>query len=668
MNRLLLLMPIFLLPALLHAGEVPVMRLERLPADAAVHTWGDSAHVALHRAAQPRLPTAPSFLDYPGKRDVYTTISEGAYDVTRVDTDVYIDIDNDGVLAVESRVVLVALQDSVQQIEFYLEFPEVLEVSEASGLALEYDKIGDILAVTFADPLPVEEEVELFFSYQGEMNCEVQFMLPTCKVVGPWKYVTHSQFLPYLGTNEVFVGDMTLWISGNDYLEWHGGGTGTFAGSTVDLQAGVKTLRFQHIYPTGLYAWSATKMNTVHSTADEIPISATVQISQIANMGNILSVTQDVLAYYSSIYTYYPWNNLDVIAMPKSFSGGFGPLSSIFVTKGVLDATPDNNSIYGAMSLLSHEIGHEWWGNLVEMADSTAVVLSEGLAEFSSNLFMEQALGDNRYFFVENSMTYTYTVPHDEEPIMISPFVYSSPYYYQVAYQKGATVIDMLRLEIGTQAVLDGLKLMTETYFMEYALPEDLFAVFEEVSGQDLDYFYDQWLAGRGVIRATVGASCSAGTEVCTIYVKQDPAGEHGLFKFNLPVRVYLRDGSTVNHVLRVDDWQISGPLPVQADAVQRIVVDPRRQLARVLRPALAGDIDMNGVVDGADLVHLSFAYQINLVVASDWGEYFYANGRYHDLADIATGEETGPYDGRVNQHDLDYFVEQFGGGIETAR
>jgi hypothetical protein len=659
-----------LLPALLvllasfpaHATSSPVVTLPRLPAEAAVHTWGDSADVDLLRAATPRVPSAPLYLDYPGQRDVYTALPEGAFDVTRVDTDVYIDIDNDGVLTVTAKIVLVALEDSVKQIDFYLEFPEILEVSELNGLPLEYKKVGDILKVTFPVALPVEEEVELFFHYAGEMNCDVQFMLATCKLLGSWKYVTHSQFLPYLGgSGEMFTGDMTLWISGEDYTKWHAGGTGTFAGATVYPEEGVKAIRFQHLFPTGLYAWSASKMNTVHGSAGDIPISATVQNPQMGNVHNILSIVQDVLAYYSEIYTYYPWNNLDVVAMPNSFSGGFGPLSTIFVMKGILDATPDNNSIYGAMSLLSHEIGHEWWGNLVEMADSTAVVLSEGLAEFSSNLFMEQALGGSRYFFIENSMTYTYTVPHDEEPIMVSPFVYSSPYYYQVAYQKGAAVIDMLRLEIGDQAVLDGLKLMTETYFMEYAYPEELFEVFEEVSGQELDYFYDQWMAGRGAIRATVGATCSPGSSECRLKVMQKAANGQSFFQFNLPVRIYRRDGGTTELTMRVDDWEVEEILPVDANDVQRIVVDPRRQLARILRPALLGDVDLNGVVDGADLVHLSFAYQVNLVVASDWGEYFYANSRYHDLADMATDEEPGGYDGRVNQYDLDLYMVQMG-------
>jgi hypothetical protein len=667
MRNLPIAILIFLSPISAKAASY-VVDLPRLPADAALHTWGDSPEVDLLRAATPRVPAAPLFMDYPGQRDVYTALPEGAFDVTRVDTDVYIDIDNDGVLTVETRIALVALEDSVMKLEFYLEFPELLEVSESSGLALEYKKVGDILKVTFQEALPVEEEVELYFHYSGEMDCEVQFMLATCKLVGPWKYVTHSQFLPYLGgPGEIFTGDMTLWISGEGYKKWHAGGTGTSVGSTVYPEQGTKAIRFQHLFPTSLYAWSASKMNSVHGYAGEIPISATAQNPQIGNMHNILSIVQDVLAYYSEVYTYYPWNNLDVVAMPNSFSGGFGPLSTIFVMKGVLDATPDNNSIYGAMSLLSHEIGHEWWGNLVEMADSTAVVLSEGLAEFSSNLFMEQALGGSRYFFVENSMTYTYTVPHDEEPIMVSPFVYSSPYYYQVAYQKGAAVIDMLRLEIGDQAVLDGLKLMTETYFMEYAYPEELFQVFEEVSGQDLDYFYQQWMAGRGVIRAIVGATCAPGSDECRLQVKQKSGNGQGFFQFNLPVRIYLRDGSTTELVLRVDDWEIEEVLPVKADDVQRILIDPRRQLARILRPALPGDIDLNGVVDGADLVHLSFAYQVNLVVASDWGEYFYANSRYHDLADMADDDEPGGYDGRVNQVDLDLYMVQMGIG-ETER
>ncbi len=634
-----------------------------LPSRAALETWGPDMAVEVLRGRELLREAAPlTLLDYPGKRDVYTRISEGEYDVTRVDTDVHIDLDEDGPLYVETRVTLVALEDAVTEMDFYLEFPELLELTAQPDVGLTWDKMGGLLKIDFAEPLPVEEEVVLTFRYQGELDCDVKFMLPTCKVAGAWKYVTHSQFLPYQGSfGEIFVGNMTLWIRGEGYEEWHAGGTGTYTGTVHHAAEGVKEIRFEHIFPTGLYAWSASKMTTVSSAIGDLPLSATVQHGQAGNMGNILGIVQDVIAFYDSVYVKYPWNVLDLVAMPKSFSGGFGPLSTIFVTQSILDASPDGNSYWGAVTLISHEIGHEWWGNLVEMADGTAIILSEGLAEFSSNRFFEHITGGSRWTFVDNNMTYTYTVPHDEEPIMISPYVYASPYYYQVAYQKGAAVIDMLRLEIGDEAVLDGLREMGERYYMEYAYPEELFEVFEEVSGQDLDYFYAQWLEGRGAIIMDVLADCAPGSAACTITLSQDSLGGQGKFEFNLPVRVELLDGTREDFVVRVDDWSKTFVLEVAPAAVRRIFLDPRRQLARIWRPAGPhGDIDLSGVVDGADLLEMSFAYQANLVVASDWGEFFYANPSYNELADVATNDEPGHLDGRINQADLDVLLSNF--------
>jgi hypothetical protein len=200
---------------------------------------------------------------------------------------------------------------------------------------------------------------------------------------------------------------------------------------------------------------------------------------------------------------------------------------------------------------------------------------------------------------------------------------------------------------------------------MEYAFPGDLFTVFEAVSGQDLSYFYDQWLAGRGPIRAQIGVTCDDTSNMCQLRVKQNPAVSESLFKFNLPVRVVYRSGDQEDLVVRVDQWDATLPIATNGTPVQRVYVDVRRQLARVLRPALPGDIDLNGIVDGSDLLELSFAYQVNLVVASDWGEYFYANSRYEDLADVAADDGDGSLDGRVNEVDLELVLANMGSRLE---
>jgi len=637
-----------------------------IPADLARAKWGSSPGAEMLRASEIMRGEKPlKLFTYPGERDVFNNLPMGDTDTTRVDTDVYLNLDNEeGALHVETRITMVALADDVDFLEFYLEFPEMVELYSTPELDLEWTLENGVLELDFSQPLPVEEEVMITFKYKGVLDCEVKFMLPTCKLKGEWKYITHSQFLPYVGwVDDVFVGTMRLIVFGKDYLKYGAGGTGTFMGSKLLPEDEAKEIVFEHVFPTSLYAFSLAKFATVHSSWGELPISSTVRPGQLKTQGTILGLVQDILTFYSDIYTFYPWNNLDVVAMPNSFSGGFGPLSTVFVLKNTLDATWDNNSVYGAMQLLAHEIGHEWWGNLVEMADMSAIILSEGGAEFSSNLFFQHATG-SRWPFIQNNMSYTFTVPHDQEPLMISPFIGGSPYYYQVAYQKGATVFDMLRLEIGDDLLLAGMKEVTEKYFMQYGYPQDLFDVLSDVSGTDLTYFYDQWLAGRGTILALVESDCREAKDGCRITLTQQPQEEQDFFRFNLPVHIELVEGKTEEIMVRVEDWTTVMEFDVKPEEVRRIWVDGLRQLARIWLPALPGDIDLSGIVDGADLVEMSFAYKANIVVQAEWGEYFFANPYYNELADIATNDGVGAIDGRVNEKDLDVLIGNLG---ETA-
>ena len=634
-----------------------------IPADMLEAQWGTSVVTELWRGSQHlRQEHSSARFAYPGQRDVYDNVEMGDMDITRIDADVYVDLDDkSGAIKVEARMTIVPLVDDLEEIEFYLELPEVLEISSEPDIGVTYDKVGGIITVIFPQAPALEEEVVVKFVYQGVMDCEVKFMLPTCKLEGPWKYITHSQFLPYFGySDEVVSGFMRLFVYGKDYEKYTAGGTGTFVGSKLHPE-GVKEIVFEHVFPTSLYAFSLNKFTKVHTMWEDVPISSTVQGGQLDTQGNILGLVQDILGYYSEIYVRYPWNNLDVIAMPKSFGGGFGPLSSIFIIKNTLDATWENNSIYGAMQLLSHEIGHEWWGNLVEMADSSAVMLSEGAAEFSSNLYYEHATG-SRWPSFSNNMAYVFTVPYDQEPVMISPFVGSSPYYYQIAYQKGAIVFDMLRVELGEELMLAGMKAMSEEFYMKYATPADLFKVLSATTGVDLDYYYAQWVADKGHIVAKITSYCPPSAAKCELRVKQEAVGDYPkYFSFNLPVQVELRDGPTYRGDIRIEGGDTLLELPVEPANVQRIWVDSARRLARIWLPGLAGDIDLNGVVDGADLVEMSFAYQSNIIVLSDWGEHFFANPYYNELADVVTNDGDFTLDGRINEGDLDILLHQIG-------
>jgi hypothetical protein len=594
---------------------------------------------------------------YPGQRSVFNNLPPGPYDVTRVDADVYVNLNDQlGAITVEARLTIVALEPGLDKLSFNLELPEMEKAEATPPFEIVAQKQGGSLNVFFSQELPVEEEVVLTLRYKGVMDCGVKFMLATCKLTGGWKYITHSQFLPYSSDfDDIYSGTLTLFVYGKDYEKYHAGGTGTYKLTRIHQPEGIKEIVFEHTYPTGLYAFSLGTLATVHGLAQEIPIAATARTDQLANQGTTLSIVQDVLEAYSDMFVVYPWNKLDIIAMPKEFSGGFGPLSSVFVHKSTLDAKAGENSFYSSMQLLSHEIAHQWWGNLVEMADMSSILVSEGAAEFSSNYYFELATG-SRWPFISNAMSYTFTVPPEQDPIMVSPFVYASPYYYQVAYQKGSATFDMLRLEIGDELLLAALKEVTTRYHSQYASWEDVYDVIAEVSGVDLTYFEEQWLMGKGHIQAGLLSDCHEDSTACRLTVKQEAP-----FTFNLPVYLDRTDGPGEFVTLRVDEQEKAFDLPAPPGTLRRVLVDPHRRLTRLWYALLPGDIDLSGAVDGADLVEMSFAYQVNLLAAADWGEFFFANPYYNELADVARDDGEGMIDGRVNEADLDVMLANFG-------
>lgn len=598
---------------------------------------------------------------YPGQRSVYDNMAPKDVDVTRVDTEVTIDISKDNFIHVHAQITLVCVEEGLDEVSFTLDVPDILELTWAGGLPLEYKKIGSIVEIYFDPPLTMEQEVVLDFTYEGQMDCSVQFMLPTCKLDGGMRYVTHSQFLPSsYGWDDLFVGDMRILLTGKDYEEWSAGGTGTLVDAIVHPSLGTNEFVFEHSFHTSLYAFAVSKYQWIHGQAGDVPLAVVVEPKLAKHAGAMLEIMQEVLGFYGDIYVPFPWNKLDAVEMPNSFSGGFGPLGTIMMSKFAFEIAPGSGSYWGALMLVSHEMAHQWWGNYVEMADIPDIIVSEGLAEFSSNLHFEKLTG-SRYGFVDNNLNYLYTVPHDEEPYIISPFVAGSPYYYQVVYNKGSQIFDMLRLEIGEEVLLAGLTEFILQFGEKFATVHDLFDVLEEVSGEDLGQFYAQWLEGKGYFTAILDGEYDAVAGIWRLEVEQAQSEE---FHFTLPIYFEHPDGTFSEQKVKVDKRLAGFELAVEKP-VLRVSVDPRRIQIRRFVPALPGDLDLSGRVDGEDLVEMSFAHGMNLTMGPEGGGWFHPNAYYNDLADLSGPEGPGDADGRVDYRDVKLLLENFGKSVQ---
>ena len=146
--------------------------------------------------------------------------------------------------------------------------------------------------------------------------------------------------------------------------------------------------------------------------------------------------------------------------------------------------------------LLAHEMAHMWWGDCVSVGDWRDVWLSEGFATYGEALYREYGYGMEDYhdYVATSLMAPAFSAGKNStiyDPIEL---------WGSITYEKGATVLHMLRHVVGDSLFFESLAQYRQTYEYSYAVTPDFVAIVEAVSGQELDWFFDEWVYDVGWI------------------------------------------------------------------------------------------------------------------------------------------------------------------------
>ncbi len=140
---------------------------------------------------------------------------------------------------------------------------------------------------------------------------------------------------------------------------------------------------------------------------------------------------------------------------------------------------------------VAHELAHQWFGNAVSPERWQDIWLNEGWATYAEWVWSEASGGDTAQTLFDDIMA----IPADDsfwnltvaDPGPLGLFL--AP-----IYDRGAATLYALRVKVGDEAFSDGTRLWLERYDDGTATTEDLEAVYEETSGQDLGAFFDTWV------------------------------------------------------------------------------------------------------------------------------------------------------------------------------
>src|SRR2546423_4344541 len=206
---------------------------------------------------------------------------------------------------------------------------------------------------------------------------------------------------------------------------------------------------------------------------------------------------------------------------------------------------PQANSV----GLMAHELGHQWYGDLLTTRDWGDVWLNEGFATFMEQIFREEDLGVDEGA-LDRLGAQEQTIEADRRtrrPIVWSKWV-NDPievFFSGHIYPKGATILQMLRHQLGDDLFWKAMNHYTTSHAYGTVVTDDLRKAFEETTGKDYKTFFDQWVYGAGFPVFQVSSLYDRATRRLTIDAREVQARDNltGFFDVDADVEVRTDSG-----------------------------------------------------------------------------------------------------------------------------
>lgn len=196
----------------------------------------------------------------------------------------------------------------------------------------------------------------------------------------------------------------------------------------------------------------------------------------------------EMLDFYADLIAPYPFDVYGVVVMDV-------PVGTALETQTLSIFGIDQISvedIEGTEAVVAHELLHQWFGNSVSVADWSDIWLNEGFATYGEALWLEHDLGSEA---LDEWVTAVYQSVAASVDFISPPGQPSADdLFNDGVYSWGALALHALRLEIGDDAFFELLRTYYDRYQFGNASTDDFIAVAEEISEQELQEFFENWL------------------------------------------------------------------------------------------------------------------------------------------------------------------------------
>ncbi|MBK9731082.1 MAG: M1 family metallopeptidase [Chitinophagaceae bacterium] len=223
--------------------------------------------------------------------------------------------------------------------------------------------------------------------------------------------------------------------------------------------------------------------------------------------------------------------------------------------------------------IISHELFHQWFGDLVTCESWSNITVNESFADYGEYLWYEYKYGRDvaDSHLDDDLQQYIYMSRSGTEPLVRFDYSDKEDVFDAISYQKGGRILHMLRNYVGDAAFFLSLNKYLTDHRFGAAEAHDLRLAFESVTGQDLNWFFNQWYFSKGHPDLNISYDYDSDEKMEIVSIHQLQDTQDGTPVFRLPVKIDVYEAGKVTRYSKVitDAFQeFSFPCSVPPDLV----------------------------------------------------------------------------------------------------
>nr|MBI1232116.1 aminopeptidase [Cytophagales bacterium] len=444
----------------------------------------------------------------------------------------------------QNTITLTPLRSDLKTVTLDAVSLRVSDVLDSKGFPLSFKQAKEKLHIN----LPRS------YSHSDTLTFTVKYVL--AEQVAGLKFIDQTETNPFQVSSDCWPNKARQWIPCYDYphdkvtqemivtvdSNYKVLSNGELLGIAKGPEAGKHTYHWKQNKPHSTYLinLSIADYTVIEDSLGALPVNYWVYPRHEQDAKRSFAKTPYMIDFFTRLYGYaYPWEKYDQVISAHQ-GGGAEATSASLLGEGAV-TTRQEEIDFSFEGILAHEIAHQWWGDLITLRSWEHSWMNESFATYSDYLYKRFDWGEDEAAFdlLRKQRAYLREA-HTRymRPIVFTRYENPGQNFDSHAYPKGAAVLHMLRFVLGDETFFRVISEFLHRFEFQAVSTQDFMQCAKDVSGMNLDWFFEQFLYHPGHAVFEVSKSWNEATKTLVLEIKQTQDKWENVPIYRIPVNI----------------------------------------------------------------------------------------------------------------------------------